>query len=114
MLATHRKWTYMICILIVYTFSCFQVVKDELFNLNETKANDYFDFKDTSAKKWFVDTQLGNVMAKYNEYLERRFNLVEQEKYQYNYTQLMSEYSFTNIHAVTEEKSRTTYQANII
>jgi hypothetical protein len=47
-----------------------------LFNLQETKANDYFDFEDASAKKWFVDIKMGDVMGKYKEYLERRFNLV--------------------------------------
>ena len=55
MLATRRKWTYLICILIVYSFCCYQVIWDELFNLVETKANDYFDFKDATAKKWYVD-----------------------------------------------------------
>ena len=76
---------------------------DELFTLIEVQANDYFDFDDESAKKWFVNIQLGDVMSRYNEYLERRFNLVVQEQYEYDYEKLMTDFSFTNIHAVTEE-----------
>ena len=55
MLATRQKWAYVICLLILYTFCCFQVVMDELFTLIEVQANDYFDFDDESAKKWFVN-----------------------------------------------------------
>jgi hypothetical protein len=49
---------------------------DELFTIREVEANDYFDFDDVSAKKWFTDSKIGEVMNIYNEYLERRFNYV--------------------------------------
>ena len=50
----------------------------------------------------------------YDEYLERRYNMVIQEQYEFDFDKLMRDYSFTNLHAVTEEQSRGEYDSEII
>jgi hypothetical protein len=49
---------------------------DNLFNLIELDPNDYFDFDDETAKKWYVDIKLTEVMNMYGEYLDEHFNTI--------------------------------------